>query len=187
MKIGYAVEGSTDRAFVVGLKRKLCPSAELIEGRFRGSTGLSLRREIPNICYDLFLKDADAVAFLTDANEGSWHGIRTKEYRCVPDDKKYCTIYGVADRNIECWLTADEEYTRSIGIDPDSIRGVDPKHEFERILGITGIEKKEDEIAEIVAAAPIDKWRLASKSFDDFFEQIQNASRVFGCNLSSVS
>jgi len=45
MKIGYSVEGSTDRAVIRGLRRRWCPEAELIEGKVRGSTRLSLRRE----------------------------------------------------------------------------------------------------------------------------------------------
>jgi hypothetical protein len=51
MKIGYSVEGSTDRAVLKGLQRRWCPSAELLEGRFRGTTGQSARREIPNTYY----------------------------------------------------------------------------------------------------------------------------------------
>ncbi len=56
MKIGYCVEGSTDRGFVKGLTDRWCPQAEFIEGRFRGSTGLRLRAEIPQICIVLSLE-----------------------------------------------------------------------------------------------------------------------------------
>lgn len=184
MRIGYGVEGSTDRAFITGLKKKLCPDAELIEGRFRGSSGESLRREIPNICLELFYKDVDVIVFLTDANDEDWHKVKLREFRCVPEDRAFCTIYGVPERNIECWITADENYTRTIGINPDIIRTVDPKPEFESAIGITGIEKKEDEIAKIVEEAPIEKWRLSSRSFDDFYEEIQKVSRIFGCNIN---
>lgn len=183
MKIGYGVEGSTDRAFITGLQRRLCPSAELIEGRFRGSTGESLRREIPNICSDLSYKGANCIVFLTDANDASWHIVKSREFKRVPDDIKHSTIYGVAQRNIECWITADEIYTRKIGINPDTIRGIDPKPEFERAIGITGIDKQENAIANLIEAAPLEKWQLSSKSFNDFCGQMQTVSRLFNCDV----
>ena len=186
MKIGYGVEGSTDRAFITGLQKKLYPYAKLIEGRSRGSTGESLRREIESICYELTYKGADVIVFLTDANESRWHEVKRREINRVPEDRKHRTIYGVAERNIECWITADEEYTRRIGINPDAIRKVDPKPEFERVIGITGIDKKENEIAQIVEAAPLEQWRLSSKSFEDFYDQIQGVSKLFGCRTRGV-
>jgi len=69
MKIGYSVEGSTDRAFLEGLRRRWCPQAELIEGRFRGRSGQSQRREIPQTCLELVTKGTEVVVFLRDANE----------------------------------------------------------------------------------------------------------------------
>jgi hypothetical protein len=59
MIIGYCVEGSTDRAFINGLKERWCEKATLIEGHFRGSTHLSQRREIAKICHELNSKEAD--------------------------------------------------------------------------------------------------------------------------------
>jgi hypothetical protein len=36
MKIAFCVEGSADRAILQGLRSRWCPSAELLEGTFRG-------------------------------------------------------------------------------------------------------------------------------------------------------
>ena len=48
MKIGYYVQGDTDEAVVWGLAKRWCPDAELAEGRFRGASKESFRREIAN-------------------------------------------------------------------------------------------------------------------------------------------
>jgi len=61
MSIGYSVEGSTDRAFLEGLRRRWRPDAALIEGSFRGASGISLRRDIPRICQELGYKGARVI------------------------------------------------------------------------------------------------------------------------------
>ena len=64
MKIGYSVEGSTDRAVIMGLKHRWCPKAERpIEGGFRGTSGLSRFRELPKICVELMSKGVDLIVF----------------------------------------------------------------------------------------------------------------------------
>lgn len=110
MKIGYCVEGSTDRGFVKGLADRWCPQAELIEGRFRGSTGLRLRAEIPKICIELSAKGCDVFFFLTDANDAVWTEVVKQQRKRVPAQFKHCTVSGVADRNIESWLCTDKEW-----------------------------------------------------------------------------
>ena len=75
MKIGYSVEGSTDRAPLEGLKRRWCREAELIPGKFRGTSGQSQRREIPNTCIELSAKGADVIVFLRDANTENWREV----------------------------------------------------------------------------------------------------------------
>src|SRR6266478_3008886 len=85
MKIGYSVEGSTDRAVLEGLRQRWCPQAQLVEGHFRGMTDLSRRREIPKICVELQAKGVDCVIFLTDSNGPEWRPILNAERnRCPP-------------------------------------------------------------------------------------------------------
>lgn len=63
MSIGYSVEGATDRAFLEGLRKRWYPDAVLIEGSFRGASGISLRRDIPRICRELSHKGGPYAPF----------------------------------------------------------------------------------------------------------------------------
>jgi len=104
MSIGYSVEGATDRAFLTGLQRRWCPDAILIEGAFRGTSGVSLRRDLPRICQELAHKGAQVFVFLTDANKQDWRQMKQRESQLIPVEYQDLALYGVADRNIECWL-----------------------------------------------------------------------------------
>jgi hypothetical protein len=169
--IGYSVEDATHRAFLKGLRQRWCPDAELIEGSFRGASGLSLRRDIPRICRELDHKGASVAVFLTDANKQDWRQVKQQESNCVPPEFSYRTLYGVADRNIECWLAADRDYlARRLGISPGPLKASDPKGVFEHTLGITSYDRKEEEIAAIVCDAPLWSWLKLSPSFESFYE-----------------
>jgi len=103
MKIGYSVEGSTDRALLLGLKRRWCRDAELIPGQFRGTSGQSQRREIPNTCIELSAKGADVIVFLRDANAEDWREVlKSDEARCRTEHR-HIVVFGVCARNIECY------------------------------------------------------------------------------------
>jgi len=87
MKIGYSVEGSTDRAFISGLKLRWCPNAIMIEGRFRGSTGQSRRSEIAKVCLELSHNGAELITFLSDSNSddpNAWRKVAQDEESRVP-------------------------------------------------------------------------------------------------------
>src|SRR5271157_676732 len=104
MKIGYSIEGSTDRAMLRGLQRRWCPQAELVEGRFRGTSRESQRREIPRTCLELALKGADVIVFLRDTNEEDWRRVlKAEEARCRPEHQ-HLAVFGVCARNAESWL-----------------------------------------------------------------------------------
>ena len=66
MKIGYVVEGSTDEAFLVGIRNRWCPDAELIRLEFRGSR--ARHREYKNILKAAGIAGIDIVIFITDCN-----------------------------------------------------------------------------------------------------------------------
>lgn len=176
MSIGYSVEGATDRAFLEGLRRRWCPDATLVEGSFRGKSDISLRRDIPRICQELNYKGADVIVFLTDANDQDWREVKDREHSWVPAEFQHLTIYGVAERNIECWLTADRVYAaKQLGVSPEALDPPDPKGIFERALGITSYDRKEEEIAAFVYDAPIRNW-LSSRSFEAFYEDARALS-----------
>jgi len=181
MSIGYSVEGATDRAFLEGLRRRWCPDAILMEGSFRGASGISLRRDIPRICRELGHKGARVIVFLTDANEQDWRQVKRRESEFVPIEFRHITLYGVADRNVECWLAVDQDYlARRLGVSSQALDGPDPKGIFERALGITSYERKEEEIASTVCDAPLRDWLKRSPSFQAFYEDARALSRQEG-------
>ena len=105
MKIGDYVQGNADEAVVWGLAKRWCPDAELAEGRFRGASGESFRREIAKSLMDLKSdKRCDIIVVLTDTDANRWRDVKRRESDRIPEDCQHLTPYGVADRNIECWL-----------------------------------------------------------------------------------
>jgi hypothetical protein len=186
MRIGYCVEGSTDRATLQGLNQRWCPHAELIEGSFRGTSGLSQRREIPKVCIELTAKGAELTIFLRDANNGSWRQVlRDYENDCRPEHR-HLTIFGVCDRNIECWLCADADWiARRTGRQANEFRVTDPKGVFEKAMGISRQDKKEREVAALVQDAPLAAW-LSNRSFKEFYERIRDKAKERGCQVENL-
>lgn len=190
MKIGYAVQGSTDRAFLRGLAERWCPDAEMIEGAFRGSTGLSLRRELAKICDDLFHhKACDVLIFLSDADVADWREVQRREIDKLPENVRDFVAYGMADRNIECWLCADPHYiAKKTAHQPESFDVPDPKTSFEAALVISRDDKKEPEIAALVSKAEVavlKRW-LTSQSFEDFYDQLWSLGKRRACQIENL-
>jgi hypothetical protein len=187
MKIGFSVEGSTDRALLKGLQMRWCPEASLIEGKFRGSTRESLRREYGKICAEFVERDVDAMVFLRDANEQPWRDVQRQERLKFPQERLGRAIHGVADRNVECWICAEPEWlARELRTDAVRFRCEDPKKALERALEIDRDDRKESEIAELVSKAPLARW-LANRSFKDFYDQIRDQSQQLGCSIEDLS
>ena len=187
MNIGYSIEGSTDRAMLSGLQRRWCPGARLIPGRFRGTSRLSARREIPNICIELRAKDADVIIFLRDANEEDWRDVlKADKARCRPEHQ-HLTVFGVCARNTESWLCCDASWVAAqTGRKPDDFRVQNPKGIFESAFGIIGTEKKEGEITSLVERAPLKNW-LANASFQDFYGKLWIKSKQFpSCRIENL-
>ncbi len=188
MKIGYCVEGSTDRAFIEGLRRRWCPAAILVEGPFRGTTGFSLRREIPKICQGLDANSCDIFVFLTDSNDQTWHEVNTHQISKIPEEYKHRTLSGVAERNIECWLTADPEWFAEMTgsrFDANDLRNDDPKGVVESALEICGQDKQEEKISRLVQNAPVRTWLDNSYSFEKFYEDTRDLSIRYQCSFQN--
>jgi hypothetical protein len=184
--IGYSVEGSTDRALIKGLHMRWCPEAPLIEGAFRGATSLSLRREYSKICAEFTMKGVDVMVFLTDGNAQDWREVQRNERDHFPQARLGFAIHGVPDRNVECWICQDRVWIAGqLGVTRDSLEGEDPKSAFERAMDITRDDKKETEIAELVRQAPLHSW-LLSVSFEDFYEQVRDASQRSECEIENL-
>lgn len=188
MKIGYCVEGSTDRAVLHGLKERWCPHAILIEGRFRGTSGERQRREIPKACRELIAKSADVIVFLRDANmeHRNWRKVLDAYEADCQLEHRDRAIFGVCDRNIECWLCADADWIgKQTRHEPDTFRVPDPKDPFEEAVGITRLDKKEQEIAAMVQGAPLKNW-LTNRSFKEFYERLRDKSQQMGCAIENL-
>lgn len=185
MRIGYAVEGSMDRAVIRGLTERWCPRAELVEGHFRGTTHLAIRREIRKICLELQSRNAAFFVFLRDANLEDWREVKDSEFSCVPEEFQPFTVLGVAHRNIECWLRADPHYlARELDIDPNKLGSApDPKGIVEAALRDKETWEKEEQIAAIVLHAPRGKWIASSKSFESFYEDARDMAQRHGCSI----
>ena len=107
MKIAFCVEGSGDRAVVRGLRDRWCPQAELLEGRFRGQLP---RSQIPKECRILTDKGADLIVFLRDSNLENWRDVLREDQEKCPPEFRHRAVFGVCDRNAECWLAADADH-----------------------------------------------------------------------------
>jgi hypothetical protein len=186
MKIGYSVEGSTDRALLDGLRQRWCPQAQLVEGHFRGSTAQSRRREIPRICFELQNKEVDCIVFLTDSNEAQWRDVlRGEEARCRPEHR-LVTVFGVCLRNVECWLATDADHIANrFARSRHEFAIDDPKGVVEAAFGISADDKKEAEIATFVCNAPLRHW-LNNHSFADFYDALRGKSRELGCQIENL-
>lgn len=185
MKIGYSVEGSTDRAFLSGLKRRWCSYAEMVEGRFRGSTQESQRRELRKICLELDFKSVDLIIFLLDGNGTHWRTVDQQVKERMPKDALHKIVIGVPDRNVERWICHDPNYIAEVcgGFPGDYLKD-DPKAAFEAVMGISRDDKKEAEIENLVANAPIWNW-LSHESFNHFYETIRDLSQQRDCTIKN--
>ena len=185
MKIGYYVEGKADEAFVLGLRDKYCPKAELAEGIFRGSSTESHHREIRKALLDLWSSHrCDFLVVLTDADESRWRDIFDRGWKKVPAELEHRTLFGVADRNIECWLALDRDaLSKELGCKPNDFPSDNPSGFIKKRFGVssrgsTGV----DRIRRFVAKSIFHNW-LHDKSFDHFWEQIWVLSKREGCDI----
>ena len=177
MKIGYIVQGTADEAFLHGLARRWCNDAELPRGKFRGQSRESLRRELPKTVKDLAIYQAcDAIVVLTDSDTDDWQAVKSREWNKIPQEYRHMTAFGVAERNIECWLAIDRRaLANMLKCQPDEIPdGDDPSGCVKRRLGIEQRDEVRElaksRITEFVAGVDMKPWINNSRSFKDFYE-----------------
>ena len=175
MKIGYYVQGAADEAFVHGLAERWCPQAEMAPGKFRGSSKESFRREIEIALWDLRDdKRCDVLVVLTDSDVAAWREVKRREWNRVPNDCQHMCVFGVADRNIECWLAIDRHaLARELGCNPADIPQDDPSGFVKRKFGLGerdfARQAARDRVRRFVAGAPVKVWIQNSDSFEDFY------------------
>lgn len=188
MRIGYYVQGAMDESVVRGLAKRWCPDAELAEGRFRGSSKESFRREIRKSLMSLKDgKECDVLVVLTDADVNPWRKVKQRESSRIPDDCKHLTLFGVADRNIECWLAADRSAladeldcrVEDIPVLPEDPSGF-VKGGFERRARNRGQDVGEC-VSGYVERALLKPWIEKSVSFADFYEDARSLALLTEC------
>ena len=186
MRIGYYVQGAMDESVVRGLAKRWCPDAELAEGRFRGSSGESFRREIHKTLMGLKDgKECDVLVVLTDADAHPWREVKRRESSRIPNDCGHLTLFGVADRNIECWLAIDRGALASeLGCRVEEIPVEDPsgfvKGGFERRARIEGQDLQEC-VSDYVERASLKSWIEESDSFRNFYEDARSLALRTKC------
>lgn len=191
MKIGYYVQGTVDEAFVKGLakRKRYCPDATMEQGRFRGRSGTSLRREIRQALLDLKEdKGCDYMVVLTDADDAEWRDIYNREWNKVPEDCKHITVFGVANRNIECWLSIDRPaLAAELGCKAEDIPADNPSGFVKRKFGVgsRGTERQvgEKRIEKFVSEVSFYHWLRNCKSFEHFWDQIYTLSKQANCSI----
>ena len=186
MKIGYYVQGGMDEAVVCGLARRWCSGAELVAGTFRGSSRQSLRREIEKSLIDLKDdKECKFLVVLTDADTNPWQHVKSREARKVPEQCRHLTLFGVADRNIECWLAADRDaLAGELGCRPEDIPTDDPSGFVKRRFGLGGRTRQKaarKRVSDYVAGASLKPWIQESPSFRDFYDDARALAQRAEC------
>lgn len=186
MKIGYYVQGAMDEAVVHGLTRRWCPDAELAEGRFRGNSRESFARDIDRSLRDLKdSKECDFLVVLTDADANRWLDVKSREWSKVPQDYRHLTLFGVADRNIECWLAIDRPaLAGELDCRIEDIPEADPSKIVKRRFGLTDrtrMHEGKERVREFVKNAPLKSWIEGSKSFKDFYDGVRGLALRTEC------
>lgn len=180
MKIGCHIEGIADRCFVEGLLARYCQHAELIEPIRRGGRKgkkLRLRHDIRQAVVELRAKRADYIVILTDADNQKWRDKKNKELDHVPDDAKHIVIFGVPERNIECWIACDRRGLATfLQCSETDIPNDNPKSFVGRSFNLTERDDTRrrgcSRLRDYVRKANLDIWLRKSTSFADFWDQI---------------
>lgn len=192
MKIGISVEDFGHEGFLKGLRERWCPEAQMIKGRTRGRSGISVRRDTPKVCQELRANDADIVVLLTDADDKNWREVLARQKESIPSQFSHCVICGVAARNVECWLVLDQSHaTNTIGLAESDLDVEDPKPVVHRALGITGRDRKREEkvekIAEIVRTMPLrsalTRGDDSARSLKALYEDVRDCAQQHGCSV----
>jgi hypothetical protein len=189
MKIGYYVQGAADEAFVHGLAARWCPDAALAQGRFRGSSRESFRREIAKALRDLRDdKRCDVLVVLTDSDVNPWREVKRREWDRVPTDCRHLCVFGVAERNIECWLAADPAaLAEELECGVPGIPAGDPSGFVKRRFGMgerdANREAAKKRIGRFVEKAPLKAWIERSPSFNDFYNEARALAAQRRCTI----
>lgn len=190
MRIGIYFEGAADEAFLRGLHNRWCPNADLVVGRRRGTSKKSLRRELKQYLTGLRDRDqCDLLVCLTDCDSHGkgWRDIKKNETAKVPQDCKHLTVYGVADRNLECWMALDGQALAAfLGCAEGELPRDDVSGFVKRRLEIETRDKRDEakeRIRAFVKVAPLKTWIIRSDSFAAFYQDLRAFALQQSCDF----
>jgi hypothetical protein len=183
MRVGYCVEGNSDKWLLHGLRNRWCPGVELVQGHIRGAF---TRREIPKACAELRTKGVDVIILLRDANDEPWRDVANGDQKACSAEDAHLLVIGVCDRNVECWFVADRQYAATeTGLEISALQTNDPKAIFNRTMGITRLDDQQEKLISYVMRAPLHSW-LGNRSFEHFYDQLRVKSNEFNCRLENL-
>lgn len=187
MKIGVICEDGEQRAVVEGLiRRGWCPNAVLELGEFKGMKGRSLRRELPKALWALRQKDVQFFVVMTDADNDNWQTVRNSGLEGVSEEYEPFLIFGVPDRNVECWVVADRQYFAGFAnCRIEDLSVADPEMVVKRRLLDAGWDSPNQGIVALIESpdAPIPTWIESSSSFAAFYEDCRDVAQRNGCHI----
>ena len=122
---------------------------------------------------------------LTDADGNPWRRIKTRESARIGDEFKHLIVFGVADRNIECWLAINREALAvALECAVDDIPEVDPSEFIKRRWGLSDRDRRvaaKAHVCDYVAQAPLKSWVEGSESFEDFYRDARRFAQQSRC------
>jgi len=142
-----------------------------------------MRSQIASECRVLAAKGAHLIVFLRDANDENWREVLRQDEAKCPGEYRHLVIFGVCDRNAECWLAAAPGHLAChVGGNLGDFTGADPSPAVKRAFGLVGFSKSQQEprVAQYVKSGPLDRW-LNNKSFEHFYEQVRQKSKEIEC------
>ena len=149
---------------------------------------MSFRREIRKALLDL--KDGkacDVLVVLTDADADRWQDVKRRESSKVPGECRHLTLFGVAGRNVECWLAADRDALGAeLGCRAEDVPAEDPSGFVKRRFGLTDRDRRQaakTRVRRYAARAPLRSWIEASDSFADFHDEARRLAAQTGCEF----
>ncbi len=182
MIILYSGEGTNDEAVMEALKEMWCPTAKIEKTQYRGSSKRRRKQEIRKACVELSEKEASLIVFFTDSNDRDYQVVKRNESEWIPENYRPRAIYAVADRNIECWIVADNNKARKeIGIKKRQLEA-DPIKPVNRFFGTYRDSEKIRKIKEYVKNSDLKEWLNNSRSFKSFYNDCKRSAISLGCD-----
>jgi hypothetical protein len=93
-------------------------------------------------------------------------------------------VFGVAERNIECWLSTDRRQLAScLECSPEEIPTEDPSGFVQRRFALSDPANAQNRVRDFVADAGLKAWINDSESFAMFYDDVRDLAARCNCKL----